>query len=91
MKDGIYRWGEEPLCGMGFLGQYDQERSHEAMHRRSEVVAKAAIETSRRGDGRFIDGEGVIEALAKALEADDGTVTGGSAHTYRVLPDGRVK
>lgn len=59
--DPIYRRGEDPLCGIQILGVYGQDESHEAMHRRSEIVANAAIESSRRGDGRFIEGSLLVK------------------------------
>ena len=80
-SDTIYRRGEDPLCGIQILGAYGQDESHEAMHRRSEIVARAAIESSKRGDGRFLEGPGdaVVEltlgmttfhgAMARAVRA----------------------
>ena len=77
--DAIYRRGEDPLCGIQVLGAYGQDESHEAMHDRSEIVARAAIESSRRGDGRFLEGSveitlttrplTITEVMAKATKA----------------------
>lgn len=82
--DVIYRRGEDPLCGIQILGAYGQDESHEAMHRRSEVVANAAIESSRRGDGRFLEGPG---AVAVTLERGATTLHGTLARAVRAARD----
>lgn len=76
--DTIMEDGEEPLCGISVLQPFEARRSHLAWHHRSEVVKQAAIDSSRRGDGRFLEGEATITpeqgvsfmgAMARAVKA----------------------
>ena len=78
--DTIYRRGEEGLCGIQVMTGEDHMRSHDAMHVRSEVVAKAAIASSRRGDGRFIEGDAIITRVAGPA-----TVSGEMQRMTRVI------
>lgn len=56
--ESIVLEGEEPLCNVSLVLGYNDRPAHDAWHRRSQVVRDAAIESSRRGDGRFLTGPG---------------------------------
>lgn len=86
--DQIIRRGEDVLCGVQVLTGEDHMRSHDAMHVRSEVVARIAIESSARGDGRFIEGPGdAVVGVSLAMTTFHGAVARTTREMNRLLDE----
>lgn len=83
------RDGEDFLCHVGaaILGGDDASvQSHAAWHRRSQVVMDAAIQSSKRGDGRFIDGPASpVLGMTTALDQLGGAVARATKAIGQVL------
>lgn len=79
--DWYAREGEEMLCGIAILGG-EREVGHAAWHHRSQVVMDAAMESSKRGDGRFLEGPGdVVVSITRGLT----TFHGATARAIRSM------